>query len=263
MNIIVCIKQVPETINVKINKDTNTLIREGIKGIINPFDMYAVEEGLRIKEKFGGKVVAISMGPPQAGEALREVISYGVDDAVLLSDRAFAGADTLATSRTLAKGIEKIGDFSLIICGKQAIDGDTAQVGPGIAEKLDIPFVAFVRKIREINNHTLIVERMMDDGYDVLEVTLPALITVVKEINEPRMPSLRGKMKAKSIDMPAWGVSDLGISEDEVGLKGSATQVIKTFTPERGGKREMLEGSVEEQVDRLVSRLDDLKININ
>ncbi len=260
MNVIVCVKQVPETTGVKINKDTNTLIREGTKGIINPFDMYAVEEGLRIKEKLGGEVIAISMGPPQADEALREVISYGVDDAVLLSDLAFAGADTLATSRTLAKGVKKVGGFGLIICGKQAIDGDTAQVGPAIAEKLDIPYVAFVRKIRDISNHTLVVERMMDDGYDVLEVTLPALITVVKEINEPRMPSLRGKMKAKSVDIPVWGISELGISEEEVGLKGSATQVIKIFTPQRHGNREMLEGSVEKQVDQLVSRLDDMKM---
>ena len=260
MNIVVCIKQVPETTNVKINSATNTLIREGVKGIINPFDMYAIEEGLRIREKFGGKVTAISMGPPQAIEALKEAVSYGVEGAVLLSDRAFAGADTLATSRTLAKGIKKIGPFDLIICGKQAIDGDTAQVGPGIAENLDIPFVAFVRKIREINSHTLVVERMMDDGYDVVEITLPALITVVKEINEPRMPSLKGKMKAKSIDVPALGVTDLEISEDKVGLKGSATQVIKIFTPQRGGRREILGGSVETQVDLLINRLNDLKV---
>ena len=260
MKIIICIKQVPETTSVKINKNTNTLIREGTKGIINPFDMYAVEEGLRIREKFGGKVIAISMGPPQADEALREVVSYGVDDAVLLSDRAFAGADTLATSRTLAKGIKKLAGFDLIICGKQAIDGDTAQVGPGVAQKLDIPFVAFVRKVTEISNNTLRVERMMDDGYDVLEVTLPALITVVKEINEPRMPSLRGKMKAKSIDIPAWGTNDLGISEEEVGLKGSATQVIKIFSPKRSGNREMLEGSMEEQAELLINRLTDLKL---
>ncbi|MFH1625054.1 MAG: electron transfer flavoprotein subunit beta/FixA family protein [Pseudomonadota bacterium] len=260
MNVIVSIKQVPETTKVKINKDTNTLIREGTKGIINPFDMYAIEEGLRIREKFGGNVTAISMGPPQAVEALREAVSYGVDEAILLSDRAFAGADTWATSRTLAKGVEKIGNFDIIICGKQAIDGDTAQVGPGIAEELDIPFVAFVRKIREMNDCTITVERMMDDGYDVVELTLPALITVVKEINEPRMPSLRGKMRAKSIDIPTWGLFDLGISEDEVGLKGSATQVIKIFTPERSGKREILEGSVEDQVDLLINKLNALKV---
>jgi len=260
MNIIVCIKQVPETTNVKINEETNTLIRSGTKGIINPFDMYAIEEGLRIKGKFGGKVTAISMGPPQADEALREAVSYGVDDAVLLSDHAFAGADTLATSRTLAKGIEKMGCFDLIICGKQAIDGDTAQVGPGVAEKLDIPFVAFVRKIRKISDHTLEVERMMDDGHDILTVATPALITVVKEINEPRVPSLRGKMKAKSINIPVWGVSDLEIYEKWVGLKGSATQVIKIFTPKRDGKREMLDGSVEEQADLLINKLSDLKV---
>jgi electron transfer flavoprotein beta subunit len=260
MNIVVCIKQVPETTSVKINKDTNTLVREGTKSIINPFDMYALEEGLRIREKSGGRVVVISMGPPQAEEALREAVSYGVDDVFLLSDRAFAGSDTLATSRTLACGIEKTGDFDLILCGKQAIDGDTAQVGPGIAENLDIPFVAFVRKIRELDNHTLKVERMMDDGYDVLEVSLPGLITVVKEINEPRMPSLKGKMRAKSINIPIWGVADLDMSDSETGLKGSATQVIKIFTPIRDGKREILEGSIEEQIDLLINKLNDLKV---
>ena len=260
MNIVVCIKQVPETTSVKINNDTNTLIREGTKGIINPFDMYAIEEGLRMREKFGGKVIAMSMGPPQADEALREAVSYGVDDAVLLSDRAFAGADTLATSRTLSKAIKKIEGCGLIICGKQAIDGDTAQVGPGIAEKLNIPYVAFVRKIREMNNHTLKVERMMDDGYDVLELTLPALITVVKDINEPRMPSLRGKMRAKSIDIPVWGLSDLEMSEDQVGLSGSATQVIKIFTPKRGGAKEMLEGFAKDQASLLLDKLCDLEL---
>ena len=260
MNIVVCIKQVPETTSVKINSDTNTLIREGTKSIINPFDMYAIEEGLRMREKFGGKVIAMSMGPPQADEALREAVSYGVDAAVLLSDRAFAGADTLATSRTLAKAIGKIEDCGLIICGKQAIDGDTAQVGPGIADKMNIPFVAFIRKIREMNNHTLTVERMMDDGYDVVELTLPALITVVKDINEPRMPSLRGKMRAKSIDIPVWSLSDLKMSEDQVGLSGSATQVIKMFTPKRSGAREMLEGSAKDQASLLLDKLCDLEL---
>ena len=231
MNIIVCIKQVPETTNVKINPETNTLIRSGTKGIINPFDMYAIEEGLRIREKLGGKVTVLTMGPPQAEEALREAVSYGVDDGLLLSDRAFAGADTWATSLTLARAIRKMGGFDLIICGKQAIDGDTAQVGPGIAENLDIPFVAFVRKIQEISADSVRLERMMDDGYDVLEIGLPALLTVVKEINEPRVPSLKGKMRAKKIDLPVWGISDLGVSEEDVGLRGSTTQVIKIFTP--------------------------------
>ena len=260
MNIIVCIKQVPETTNVKINPETNTLIRSGTKGIINPFDMYAIEEGLRIREKLGGKVTVLTMGPPQAEEALREAVSYGVDDGLLLSDRAFAGADTWATSLTLARAIRKMGGFDLIICGKQAIDGDTAQVGPGIAENLDIPFVAFVRKIQEISADSVRLERMMDDGYDVLEIGLPALLTVVKEINEPRVPSLKGKMRAKKIDLPVWGISDLEVSEEDVGLRGSTTQVIKIFTPKRDGTREMLEGCVQEQTDTLISKLNELEI---
>src|SRR3989338_5885623 len=147
MNIIVCIKQVPETTEVRINPETNTLVREGVKSIINPFDMYAIEEAVRLKEKLGGKATVITMGPPQAEGALREAISMGIDDAILICDRAFAGSDTWATSYTLSKAIEKIGDYSLIICGKQAADGDTAQVGPGIAAHLDLPQVTYVKKI--------------------------------------------------------------------------------------------------------------------
>ncbi len=165
MKIIVCIKQVPATTKVKINPETNTLIREGVESIINPFDAYAIEEGVRVREHCGGTVTVLTMGPPQAEAALREAISLGADEAVLLSDRAFAGSDTWATSYALAQGIKKVGDFDLIVCGKQAIDGDTAQVGPGIAEFLGIPFVAYIRKIEEINDSLLRVERLMDDGY--------------------------------------------------------------------------------------------------
>ncbi|MGE4358114.1 MAG: electron transfer flavoprotein subunit beta, partial [Candidatus Omnitrophota bacterium] len=231
MNIIVCIKQVPDTTEVKIDPQTNTLIREGVASIINPFDMYAIEEGIRLKEKYGGKVTVISMGPPQAEEALREAISLGCDEAILITDRAFAGSDTWATSYTLAKAIEKIGDFDLIICGKQAIDGDTAQVGPGISAHLDIPQVTYVKKIEEIkigepqsditggtsNQIIMRVERMVEEGYEVIEVPLPCLITVVKEINEPRLPSLKGKLRAKSAEIKKWGILDLGLDKKEVG----------------------------------------------
>lgn len=253
MNIIVCIKQVPETTNVRINPETNTLIREGVKSIINPFDMYAIEEAVRLKEKFGGKATAITMGPPQADAALREAISMGIDEGILLSDRAFAGSDTWATSYTLAYGIKKIGDFDLILCGKQASDGDTAQVGPGISAHLNIPQVTFIKKIEEIKDSNARVERMMEEGYEIIQTPIPALFTVVKEINEPRIPSLKGLMRAKSAKITVWTQKDLGLDLQKIGLNGSPTRVVKIFTPEARTKGQMLEGDTEHIVDKLVN----------
>ena len=255
MNVIVCLKQVPDSKNIKIDPDTNTLQRQGVESIVNPFDLYALEAALRIKDEFHGNVSVISMGPPQAESALREAISFGADEAVLLSDRNFAGADTLATSRTLAAGIAGMGSFDLVICGKQAIDGDTAQVGPGLAQNLNVPHVAFVKKIQEIKEGRMVVHRMMDDGYDVVEVALPALITVVKEIGEPRVPSFKAKMRAKKLEIPIWGCEDIGLSESVVGLNGSATWVERVFAPEPRGDRELLEGEPEVQVAHLIRRL--------
>jgi electron transfer flavoprotein beta subunit len=260
MHIIVCIKQVPDTKQVRLDEKTHTLIREGVESIINPYDMYALEEGLRLKDHFGGKVTVCSMGPPQAESSLREAITYGADEAVLLSDRAFAGADTWATSYTLAKGIEKIGPFDLILCGKQAVDGDTAQVGPGIAERLSLPYVTWVRKIEEIQDGRMRVQRLMDDGYDRLELPLPALLTVVKEINEPRVPSLKGKMRAKTQKIPVYGVRELDADPDQVGLQGSATQVVKVFPPPRLKERVWIQGTVEEQTTQLLDKLNTLKL---
>ncbi len=255
MNIIVLVKQVPDTSEVKINRETNTLIRDGVPSIINPFDMYAVEEALRLREKHGGKVTAVTMGPPQAAEALKEAVSLGVDDVVLLSDRAFAGADTWATSYALSQGIKKIKDYDLIIAGKQAIDGDTAQVGPETADMLGIPFVAYIRKIDQVGENKMVAERLMDEGYDIVETSLPALITVVKEINQPRMPSLKGKMKAKSLKVTTWNAKDIGADENRCGLKGSPTKVVKIFPPAPRGQREILSGSLEEQITTIVQRL--------
>ncbi len=259
MEIIVCIKQVPDTADVKINPETNTLIREGVKSIINPFDMYAIEEGIRLKEAHGGKVTVITMGPPQAETALREAIAMGVDDAILISDRAFAGSDTYATSYTLACAIDKIANYDVILCGKQASDGDTAQVGPGIATHLDIPQVTYVKKIVSINNEKAVVERMTEEGYDVVEIQLPCLFTVVKEINDPRMPSLRGKMKAKKAEITKWTSNDLDADPEKLGLKGSPTQVVKVFTPKRTGEHVMITGEAPEQIaEELVSKVLDL-----
>jgi len=246
VNIIVCIKQVPETTEVRINPETNTLIREGVKSIINPFDMYAIEEGVRLKEKFGGKVTVITMGPPQADAALREAISLGVDDAILVCDRAFAGSDTWATSYTLASAIKKIGSFDLIICGKQASDGDTAQVGPGISAHLDIPQVTYVKKIEESNGSKLKVERLMEEGFEIIETPLPCLLTVVKEINEPRLPSLKGMMRSRSTKVSVWTQKELDLDPQNIGLCGSPTQVIKIFTPPPRACGQILSGETQE-----------------
>ena len=260
MNIIVCIKQVPDTTDVRINPETNTLIREGVESIINPFDMYAIEEGVRLKEEHGGTVTVISMGPPQVESALREALSLGVNEAVHLCDRAFAGADTLATAYTLAAGIGKIKDFDLIICGKQASDGDTAQVGPGIAVNLDIPQITNVKKIEEIVPGKITAERMMEEGYEVVQASLPVLLTVVKDINEPRLPSLKGKLKAKRQEITTWTAEDIETDADRLGLDGSPTQVVKIFSPPAREGGEIFRGEVDEMVDKLVGELEKLKI---
>ncbi|OGX15605.1 MAG: electron transfer flavoprotein subunit beta [Omnitrophica WOR_2 bacterium RBG_13_41_10] len=257
MNIIVCIKQVPETTEVKINPENNTLIREGVKSIINPFDMYAIEEAVRLKEKCDSKVTVITMGPPQAEVALREAISMGIDEGILICDRAFAGSDTWATSYTLAAAIKKIGEFGLIICGKQASDGDTAQVGPGISTHLDIPQVTYVKKIEEVKDRMLRVERMMEEGYEIIEIPLPALLTVVKEINEPRLPSLKGMMRAKQAKIITWTQKELDLDPQQIGLCGSPTQVVKIFTPAHRIPGQILKGEIPEIATQLVDLLKD------
>jgi electron transfer flavoprotein beta subunit len=255
MKIIVCIKQVPDAKDVRLDPVTNTLAREGVDSIMNPYDQHALEEAVRLKENNGGEVTVITMGPPQAEDMLREAIGCGADEAVLISDRSFAGADTWATSYTLEHAIKKIGDFDLILCGKQAIDGDTAQVGPGLATRLDIPYLTCIQKVRESTGNRLIVERMMDDGYDVVAVDYPALLTVVKDINEPRVPSLKGKMKAKKAVILKLSAGDIGADAGCIGLPGSPTQVVNVFPPEARGGRAVLTGTIDEQVEQLVEKL--------
>lgn len=255
MKIVVLIKQVPDTTDIQIDRETNTLIREGVPSIINPFDTYAVEEALRIRERMGeGTVTVMSMGPPQVEAALRDTLALGADEVVLLSDRAFAGSDTWSTSYTLAAGIRKLGSCDVVLCGKQAIDGDTAQVGPGVAQFLDLPQVTYVRKL-DIEGGFARAERMMEDGYDVVRVKLPAVFTVVKEINEPRLPSLKGKMKAKKAEVTVWGRDDLEVDPGELGLDGSPTRVIRIFAPEPREGGVVFEGEVDECVDRLAGEL--------
>ncbi|MDD5120011.1 MAG: electron transfer flavoprotein subunit beta/FixA family protein [Candidatus Omnitrophica bacterium] len=257
MNIIVCIKQVPETTEVRINPETNTLIREGVKSIINPFDMYAIEEAVRLKERFGGKVSVVTMGPPQADGALREAISMGADEGYLVCDRAFAGSDTWATSYTLAGAIKKIGAFDLVICGKQASDGDTAQVGPGISTHLDIPQVTYVKKVEEATDKYMRVERMLEEGYEIIETPLPTLLTVVKEINEPRIPSLKGLMRAKSAKITTFTQKELNLDPQQIGLCGSPTQVVKIFTPAPRCGGQMLTGEIPDIAKKLADLIKD------
>ena len=257
MHCVVCIKQVPNTADVKINPATNTLMREGVESIVNPFDMFAIEEALRIKARLGGKVTVLSMGPPQAESAVREAIAMGADEGVLLTDRAFAGSDTWATSYALAMGLRKLAPFDLVLCGKQASDGDTAQVGPGIATHLDLPQITYVRKIEEIDDKHIVAERLLESGYEAVAAPLPCLITVVKEINEPRLPSLKGKMAAKKATVLKWSAADISAEPGRVGLEGSPTKVVRIFTPPPRAGGEVLQGEPHEVVAKLVEKLKD------
>lgn len=259
MNIIVCIKQVPGTTQVRINPETNTLIREGVEAIINPFDENAIEAALQLRDKNGGKVTVITMGPPQAVNALKDAIALGADDAILLSDRAFAGSDTWATSYTLSQAIKKIGAYDVVICGKQAIDGDTAQVGPGVAEFLGIPQVTFAVGA-SFENGVMKINRLLEEVNEIVEVKTPVMLTVVKQMNTPRMPSFKGKIKAKSAVIPTWGAKEIEGDPNNLGQKGSPTSVVKIFTPPAKGGGEILHGSADEAVDALVKKLRERKV---
>ncbi|MCX6873835.1 MAG: electron transfer flavoprotein subunit beta/FixA family protein [Verrucomicrobia bacterium] len=231
MHIIVCVKQVPDTANVRINPDTNTLMREGVESIINPFDEYALEEALKLKDTCGARVSVLTMGPPQADIVLREAMARGADDGVLLTDRVFAGADTWATSYVIAQAIKKLNPKpDLVLFGKQAIDGDTAQVGPGVSEFLKIPLVTYVKSI-QVADGRFTAETMMDDGVDFIEGSMPAVMTVLKEAAPPRFARLGGWMAAKHAAIPRWSAKDLKAVPELCGLQGSPTKVVKIFAP--------------------------------
>ncbi|MDR1069372.1 MAG: electron transfer flavoprotein subunit beta/FixA family protein [Gracilibacteraceae bacterium] len=255
MRIVVCVKQVPDTTEVKIDPVKNTLIRDGVPSIVNPFDECAVEAALRFREEHGGRVTALSMGPPQAETALRKCLAMGADAAVLISDRAFAGADTLATSFALARAVQKIG-ADLIFCGKMAIDGDTAQVGPGIAEHLSLTQVTNVQKIKEAHADHLLVERVCDGGYELVRAKTPALLAVEKAVGEPRYPSVRGSVLAQQAEITKWSAADIEAPEEKIGLNGSPTQVMQIFTPETQLHSEMLQAPNEDALcDILIDKL--------
>lgn len=262
MDAIVLMKQVPDTAEVKLDPVTGTLLREGVKSIINPDDRHALEAALRLKEKSGGKVTVISMGPPQAIDAVTEALGMGADDAILLTDRFFAGADTWATSTTLGKAIRATGKFDLLLCGRQAIDGDTAQVGPQIAEYLSIPQVTYVFEVEEVCNHYITVKRRLEDGYERVECRLPALISVIREINCPRHPRMDLLINACKENAPVkiLNAADIGLQTHEIGLEGSWTQVIKTFAPKVQRRGELIEGNARIAASQLVGRLRENKI---
>jgi len=262
---VVCIKQVPDTTQVKTDPVTGTLIREGVPFIVNPFDTHALEEGLKLKDKYGLRVVAISMGPPNTEVTLRKALSLGVDDAILLSDRVFGGADTLSTSKVLAEGISKLSkedEVGVVLCGKQSIDGDTAQVGPGIATRLGYSQLTLVDQIQDfdLNARKVRVRRRLEGKHEIVEAPLPAVIAVVREINQPRYPTVPMKLMSQDAQVKLWNNSVMQLPTDLIGLNGSPTQVRKIFSPERA-KGEILgdgindpEGTANLLIDALVKK---------
>jgi len=260
VHFIVCIKQVPEGTEVEIDEEKGILKREGVESKLNVYDAYALEAAVRLKEQYGGTVTVISMGPPQAAAVIREAYTLGADEGYLLSDRAFAGADTLATSYTLSEAIRRLPPFDLIFCGMQTTDGDTAQVGPGIAELLSLPHASYVTKIHELAGDGIIVDTDMGDGIETLKIKLPCLLTCTKEVNEPRLPSYKLKKATRGKKITIWDSKALsGANAAYFGLSGSPTQVERIFPPPRGRDKEMWEGSPEELGRRFYHKLKELK----
>ncbi|MCD7990817.1 MAG: electron transfer flavoprotein subunit beta/FixA family protein [Clostridia bacterium] len=256
MKILVCVKQVPNTNEVKINPKTGTLIRDGVESILNPDDDNALEAALQLKDaNEDTTVTVISMGPPQAKEVLVECMAKGADDSVLLSSRAFGGADTWATSNTIAGAIKRIADYDIIFAGRQAIDGDTAQVGPQIAEKLGIPQVTYVERIISCEDKKVTVRRQLEDGYEVIQAPMPCLLTVVKELNTPRYMSVKGIYEAYEKEIAVWNENDIPVRSDEIGINSSPTKVFRSFTPDPKGKGIMIEGTPKEAAAKVIGEL--------
>lgn len=260
LEILVCIKQVPETNEVEVDEQTGVLKRDGIDSKMNPYDLYAIETALELKATQGGNVTVITMGPSQAKAIIKEAFMMGADSGYIVSDRRFAGADTLATSYTLAQGIKKIGKFDLIICGMQTTDGDTAQVGPAIAEILQLPHVAYVCKVEGANDQFLRVQKDMADSLERVEVGFPALITVTKAVNQPRLPSYKRKIETKDWEISTFTLDDfLDKKEDNYGLKGSPTQVERIFPPESNTEKTIWEGTGDDLSTLIYEKLKELK----
>jgi electron transfer flavoprotein beta subunit len=262
LHIVVCIKQVPDTTQVRIDPETNTLVREGIPAIINPFDLHAIETAVQIKERYGGTCSLITMGPPQAVEALQRGLSFGADRAVLMTDGAFRGSDTLATSAALAAGIQALAreqPVDIVLCGKQTIDGDTAQVGPGIATRLGFSQITYVGKVESLDLEKRLIRarRILEGAEEVVEAPLPVLLTVLKEIGEPRYASLPALIRGLRTPVPVWGIKDLEVSTEEVGMPGSPTQVRRIFAPPQrtGGDVVSVDGDADRVANEILDRL--------
>jgi electron transfer flavoprotein beta subunit len=262
MKIVVLVKQVPNTTEVKLDPKTGNLIREGIESIINPDDRHAMEAAVHLKETAKAKVTVLSMGPPQAIDAVSEAMGMGADEGILLTDRAFAGADTWATSSTLGRAVENLGAFDLILCGRQAIDGDTAQIGPQVADYLKVPQVTYVIAVEEIKEKSIVVRRRLEDGYERVECDLPALLTVIGEMNTPRYPRVDRLIDAcrEKAPIKIWNAADIGVQTREVGIEGSLTHVIKTFAPKLQRQTEMIQGDTKKAVSTLVDKLKEKKL---
>ncbi|NLC53851.1 MAG: electron transfer flavoprotein subunit beta/FixA family protein [Firmicutes bacterium] len=256
MKIIVMIKQVPETSDVKMDEQSGTMVREGVESIINPLDLYAVETGIKLKEQYGGQVVAITMGPPKAEKALREALAMGCDEGILISGKEFAGSDTVATAYVLAQAIKMVGDYDLVLAGERATDGDTGQVGPGVAALLNLPLSTYTSSIVDLVDKTITVERLTEEGYEVLELPMPALLTVVKEISFPRLPTLRGKQRAKKHEFLRWTAEGMSLERDKLGLRGSPTRVVKIEHPKVLRQGQILRVTDEETLDKAIDLLE-------
>ena len=260
MNIFVCVKQVPGTTNIEVDESTGVLIREGVKSKINPYDLYALETAVKLKEKMGGNVTVVSMGPPQASAIIKEAFMMGADEGYLFSDRKFAGSDVLATSYTLSQGIKAIGKFDLIICGKQTTDGDTAQVGPAVAEYLKIPHITWVSNIREVDEEKITVEQDMAESIEAAELMYPCLITVEKGIFQPRLPSYKRKLETENKTIHMLAFKDFeDQDEKKYGLCGSPTQVEKIFPPAHNEKHIIWEGDPNVMAENIYNVLKELK----
>lgn len=260
MDILVCIKQVPGTSKVEVDPITGVLKRDGIDSKMNPYDLYALETALRLKEQKGGTIKVITMGPPQASEVIREAYMMGADEGAIVTDRKFAGADVLATSYTISQGVRKMGNFDIILCGKQTTDGDTAQVGPEMAEYLEIPHIANVLSILEVKENSIVVEMDMPNTLEVAEVKFPCLLTVEKDIYQPRLPSYRKKIETKDKPIITITMNDFeDKNEKKYGLNGSPTQVERIFPPAVNADKEMWTGSGEDLTEKVISKLKQLK----
>ena len=253
MNIVVCVKQVPDTTVVKIDPKTGTLIRDGVPSIINPEDKHALEAALQLKEAHGGKVTVVSMGLPMAKAALREALCMGADEAILLTDRVLGGADTLATSKSLAGVIKKL-DYDIVFAGRQAIDGDTAQVGPEIAEHLNIPQVTYVQDVK-VEGDSLIVNRALEDGHQIVEVKTPCLLTAIETLNEPRYMNVSNIFATNDNDIKVMSAEDIDVDKSELGLKGSPTKVKKSMTKEVKGAGELVKEGPKEAAAYVLGKL--------